>query len=569
MTILLSSVLAQGCLGASIVGSPTEGTGAMVQAPIEADVHTDAAPAEDMPTSDVPTNVPADASTLTDTPTSVDASTEVDASIPADGGAPRVITASGTLVGRRIENTMAFLGIPYAAPPVGALRWRPPAPPAAWSGERPALAFGSACPQLHGEVIEGSEDCLFLNVWAPATPPAPGESRPVMVFVHGGGFSTGAASLQLRDADGTESNLYDGRYLAEHGAVVVTLNYRLGALGFLAERSLSAEGERGTSGNYGLLDQVAALQWVQRNAAAFGGNPHQVLLFGQSAGGGSVCAHIASPLSARLFSRAAVHSGSCRQGVEPLAYAESRGADFAASLGCGAAGAACLRARSVEEILAARDPQGSPFKAGPSIDLNFLHLAPPDAFVLGAYNHVPVLVGSTAEETAPDPMVRAIMTSEQGRAALAEWFGPSEVEALSALYPASPTAPEAAFEAATTDSWFTCPAGQIARSLSRSVAVYRYFFTHRVSIEGQPRSAFHGAELLFLFQRPPSDEQALGDAMVGYWTRFAATGDVNGPGAAVWPRFIESHPATLRLDDTLSVMDDVHPEACAYWDRPL
>jgi para-nitrobenzyl esterase len=484
----------------------------------------------------------------------------------------RAVTASGTLVGKHVGDTLVFQGIPYAAAPVGPLRWRPPAPPAAWAGERPAQAFGSICPQTHDGELRGAEDCLFLNVWTPA---APGGARPVMVFLHGGGFSSGSASDRTNDGPFGAVDLYDGRALAERGVVVVTLNYRLGMLGFLAERSLSAESERRVSGNYGLLDQIAALQWVQRNIAAFGGNPQQVLLFGQSAGGGSVCAQLASPLASGLFSRAVVQSANCTRGFQTLATSEGQGADFAAALGCGAATdvAACMRAQSLPALLTARDARGGPYKNGPTIDQHFLHLAPLNAFEVGAYNHVPVLVGSNSEETSTDAEVQAITTPELYRSALTEWLNVSDVSALSELYPASATTPASAFGAATTDSWFTCPTGQIARRMSRGVPVYRYFFTHAFSGPQRPLGAWHGAELFFLFWQasaggplPTAGEQDFAATMAGYWIRFAATGDPNGADAPSWPRFDEARPVTLRLDEAPSVMNDVRSAACAYWD---
>jgi para-nitrobenzyl esterase len=259
-----------------------------------------------------------------------------------------VVTEAGELRGTDVGAASAFLGIPYAAPPVGEGRFRPPAAHACWEGVRPALAFGRVCPQLLASGGRfGDEDCLAANVWTPearATTP-----RPVMVFIHGGAYLTGSGHQDL--AFENSGNLYDGATLAtEQGAVVVTFNYRLGALGFFAHPALVAEDAHGSAGNYGTLDQIALLQWVQTNIRAFGGDPDRVMIFGESAGGLSTCLLLATPLARGLFHGALVESGGCQ--VATAASRLAQGEDIADRLGCD--DAACLRARPASDYVVAQ-----------------------------------------------------------------------------------------------------------------------------------------------------------------------------------------------------------------------
>ena len=494
-----------------------------------------------------------------------DASPVSDAVIEDAHSALSVLTASGRIVGRWDGNVRVFQGIPYAAPPVGALRWRPPAPPTPWVGERPTLNYGSICPQFYNGGVRGEEDCLFLNVWTSASP---GESRPVMVFLHGGGFSTGSATCDDGDVVNSVA-VCDGSHLADHGALVVTLNYRLGMLGFLAEHSLSMESEHQVSGNYGLLDQIAALQWVRSNIAAFGGDPTRVMLFGQSAGGTSVCTHLVSPLSAGLFSRAAIESGNCSLETATLDVAEAQGAGFAEATGCGGAVnmPGCLRAESAADVVLANVRGAGGHKVGPTIDQYFLHATPTEGFATGAYNHVPVLIGSNAEETSIDPDVEDIVSLDQYQSYLEFLFGGVDVSSLTRLYSMDGFTPSMLAGAASSDDWFTCPASRSARSLSREVPVFLYFFARPVlDMHSHRRSAWHGAELLFLFHPQHGADESLAAAMTDYWVHFAATGDVNDPGTLKWPRFSAASPAAMRLDSSQSVMNGVHLEACSIWD---
>ncbi|HEX5290261.1 MAG TPA: carboxylesterase family protein, partial [Streptosporangiaceae bacterium] len=297
---------------------------------------------------------------------------------------PVAATAGGAVRGMTVNSTEEFLGLPYAAPPTGALRWQPPAPPAPWSGVREAVTFAPHCPQPPTPfgMASKSEDCLYLNVFAPAH--ATG-NLPVMVWIHGGAFLVG------------ESNDYDPAALVRRGVVVVTLNYRLGALGFLADSALASR-PGGPSGNYGLMDQQAALHWVQRNIRGFGGNPRDVTIFGQSTGGQSVLAQMASPGARGLFTQAIVESGTDELTQAPLATAEAAGAAFAAKVGCAAgtpaSTAACLRSLPVSIIVGNEDS----FGYEPDVDGAVLPRSVKTALASGQFNRVPVITGTNHDE---------------------------------------------------------------------------------------------------------------------------------------------------------------------------
>ncbi|RYI20053.1 MAG: carboxylesterase family protein, partial [Acetobacteraceae bacterium] len=307
------------------------------------------------------------------------------------GGAadPTVQTGSGAVSGTRHESVAAWRGLPYARPPVGDLRWRDPRPPEPWTGVRAAAAFARACPQtgtsMPGEPASPTgEDCLYLNVWAPEG--AAAGSLPVIVWIPGGGLTNGSTSIPL----------YDGERLARRGVVVVTVAYRLGVLGFLAHPELTAESGQGGSGNYGLMDQIAALEWVRDNIAVFGGDPARVTVAGQSAGATSVSILMASPRAAGLFQRAIGQSGGLFEPVELaprylLANAETEGAEYAASLGV--VSLEQLRALPVERFLA---DSGS--VVHPVIEPRVLPRPPHDVFLAGEQNDLPLLVGFNAEE---------------------------------------------------------------------------------------------------------------------------------------------------------------------------
>jgi para-nitrobenzyl esterase len=486
--------------------------------------------------------------------------------------APAVVaTASGALIGVISGGAAVYKGIPYAAPPLGRLRFRPPVAADSWNTVRDASGFGNVCPQLgdSGQVV-GSEDCLVLNVWAPAKPsPAP---APVLFWIHGGGNVQGAGSLAV----------YDGQaFVEQNGLVVVTLNYRLGALGFLALEALDRESARGVSGNYGLLDQVAALEWVQRNIAAFGGDPARVLIGGDSAGAVDVCSLLASPLAKGLFARALMESGGCSQ--PSLSAAEAFGETIVETAGCAGAPdvAGCLRALSAEALTSAVPSRSNVSSSAgqaysPNVDGFALDTSPESALSAGTHHHVPFLIGANSDETALD--APALPTDAAYQAAILAQFGGTLGPRVLAQYPASAFAsPQKAYVAATTDARWVCPSRRIARAAagSQSEPVFRYFFTKSLdSTFAAPLGAYHSLELPFAFGTldkfpgftPSVRELALSSAMNAYWARFAANGDSNGAGAPLWPRYESALDPYLDLDNTIFSGAGVRTARCDFWD---
>lgn len=488
-------------------------------------------------------------------------------------------TDHGSVSGFQDQQTMAYLGIPFAAPPVGPLRWQPPTEPKIWQGTRQATAFSPPCPQVddNGAVI-GNEDCLYLNVWKPLAASA-GANLPVMVFVHGGGNTQGSASKLL---DGFP--LYDGQRLAERGqVVVVTLQYRLGALGFLVHPALAAENPQRVSGNYGLLDQIAALGWVQRNIRAFGGDPSRVLLFGQSAGALDTCMLVTSPLARGLFSRALMESGSCN--AKSAAERANEGELLVAAVGCGRSAnpTACLRQLNAATLVRAVDT--SPVSSlgivttvfGPNVDGYVLPVAPIDALDSGQHNPVSFVIGANADETSTFG-IPITLTEDEYQLAVQTVFDPSQTDAVLAQYPVNAYgSPRDALVAATTDAQFVCPARRIARSAAnhQNPPVFRYFFTHGLNNPaGGFSEAGHGVDLLFVFQQmgvdpsysPTAEDQALESAMLGYWTRFAATGDPNGGQAINWPQYAADADPYLELATPIRSGTGVRTAQCDFWD---
>ncbi|HUJ62598.1 MAG TPA: carboxylesterase/lipase family protein [Kofleriaceae bacterium] len=475
--------------------------------------------------------------------------------------------------GQRIENVDAFRGIPYAAPPVGPLRWKPPAP-ASWTGTRDALAFGKACPQLDdtiGGKLETDEDCLTLNVWTPDVHPrAP---RPVMVWIHGGGLVQGGTALPF----------YDGHVLAGQGdVVVVSLAYRLGPLGFLAHPAFSAEDAHHSSGDFGLLDQIAALHWVHDHAAAFGGDPAKVTIFGESAGGESVCALMASPLAAGLFERAVIESAQCPapgkaarllRDASAGESAEQQGLRIAHLLGCdGAAAASCLRAKSVDQLLHASPAAfgflGKGEHYGVVIDGHVLPEAPASALAAGHLARVPVVIGTNADEatlfTARMPLRR-----DAGYDYLVRKIFPDDADAVLAAYPATGS-PKQAFDRLVTDAVFACPTRRFARALRGRQPVFQYEFAHATAkLRARGLGAMHGSEIPFVFADGAdftAGEQQLSRTMLGYWAQFAHTGDPDRTGSPVWPAS-DPGDAYLELDLSISARTNLHGAGCDVLDH--
>ncbi len=477
------------------------------------------------------------------------------ACIVAASAAPALaetVTASppaGPVTGVVRDTVLAFLGIPYAEPPVGPLRWQPPVPHAPWTTPRDASVVGAHCAQPASPfgVATNAEDCLFLNVYTPHRQLAAARDLrrklPVMVWIHGGAFQVG------------ESDEYDPTRLVHTGdVVVVTLNYRLGALGFLAHPALDAESPDGVSGNYGLLDQQLALQWVRDNIAAFGGNPKRVTIFGESAGGISVHAQLASPLAVGLFHRAIVESGGVFN-QPTLAEAEATGQSIATAVGCDDQTAACLRAVSVDDLLA--NQGGGLSSWTPVIDGHVL----PDPILKGLNRHsrVPVIEGSNHDEMRLFVAQFEItsgsgpLSEDQYADAVAGLLGvPVGIaEVLTPHYPVAAYGNvELALSALATDAAFACGARAAVTRLAPGMPTFAYEFDDANAPElflpptFFPYGAAHASEIQYIFDVPnqvgapplDADQQALAEVMVRYWTRFARTGKPRAPHAPQWRR---------------------------------
>lgn len=436
---------------------------------------------------------------------------------------PQASIDTGRIVGTREAETAVFRGIPYAAPPIGPLRWKAPAAPRAWTGVRDATRYGAACPQggEHKEpwaqVGTQSEDCLFLNVWRPQRSGV----YPVMVFLHGGGFTYGAAGVPL----------YDGAHLSRRGAVVVTLNYRLGRLGFFAHPALTAEDPDGRLGNYGIMDQVAALAWVKRNIARFGGDPRNVTVFGESAGAGTVQLLMASPVATGLFAKAISESGSGFSILPPIrggaVNAETAGRLWAESLGLRDATAAQLRAIPAADVIKGR---GFPF-----IDGRVVVRSPGNGFHADKEMRIPLMIGSNSNEGS--------LIGNKGD--LAKPILGAAYPDLLAAYAGRPgSTPAGAAIDLVEDAASVLPSLALAgMHAANGGAAYGFLFT-QVPVDERKDSlgAPHGGEIEYLFGNEPAEhrwdaeDEKVSRLMGDYWVRFARTGDPNGGGAPMWKR---------------------------------
>jgi para-nitrobenzyl esterase len=504
----------------------------------------------------------------------------------AEASAPTLEAGGEILVGERLDaasGLAVFRGIPYAAAPLGALRWRPPIPHAARRGPQDATRFGPACPQLQSNadwyriVATGfgrsphvvpdlehiDEDCLTLNVWSRNLEgDAP---QPVMVWIHGGGNTDGYA---------WEPN-YLGHNLARRGVVVVSIQYRLGALGFMAHPALSAESERGVSGNYGILDQIAALQWVRENIAAFGGDPQRVTVFGESAGGGDIGALIVSPLARGLFARAIVQSGGSplnrRQTVRDE---EAMGVRLMEALDVGASPQPLsgMRALGWPEIVAAVQ-EALPDHYYDAVVDGWL-LPEPAAALFRASRHsaVDLLIGSTANDWLmylPQPV-----EEQHLRTALETHVLPEDRPAARAVLETTAGSGLAArLDRLAGAAHFHCPSLAMARAMRRVVPrVYVYRFS-RVRPGGTTLLAYHGAEIPYVFDTAddwlPGDatDRALTQAMLGYWVNFAEKGDPNGEGLPEWPVFDPQAEDHQDLGDEVRSARGIDPDLCRILDR--
>lgn len=503
---------------------------------------------------------------------------------------PRVGTDAGVVEGVRdpASGVLVFRGIPYAAAPVGDLRWRPPRPPVPWSDVRDATTPGPACMQAGGTgptsvpVTEQSEDCLTLDVWTGALPDVVKQRRPVMVWIHGGGYRSGRGSLPQ----------YGGEVLVPKGVVLVTINYRLGPLGYFAHPALAAEDPHGSAGNYGLLDQVAALEWVRRNIARFGGDPKRVTIFGESAGAFAVASLLASPLAKGLFHRAIMQSGtSFPYGTVTRDVAHARGSIRAGTLGVtrtDARAAAMLRAldaralvdvgrRDLDTLLAIGrlggplEPEGTRLAFVPVVDGWALPLPVDEAIASGRWNRVPVIVGSNADEGTFFVRAPIVSTVDGYRAMLGARGIGDATGALAAAYPVADTTQLLrATQHVIGDRAFGAPARALARLVERDGGLaWLYYFT-RVGDGERARGlgASHAAEIPFAFGRVPADgspngrapyDSRLAEAMSDYWVAFAMAGNPNrlltlrdAPRWPRWPRYDPSDDAYLELGERIA-----------------
>ena len=509
-----------------------------------------------------------------------------DAAAPAAavvGGDPLTLrTPQGVVHGTSTASARAFLGVPFAAPPVGPLRWQSPRPAARWHATLRADHQSSSCPQTVPVVgtFAGSEDCLYANVYAPvAVPSAP---RPVMVWIYGGGFTSGSS------ADDSVAN-----FAARQGDISVSFNYRLGPLGFLALPALAAESPNHGTGDLGLLDQQAALRWVRADIAAYGGDPRQVTIYGESAGGISVCAQLVSPASAGLFQRAITESGPCTLPAQPLATAENQGAQLATTLGCptGAAMLDCMRSKSAQQVVQAMPPDpsflvGQGAHWGPVAD----GVTVPDhatrLLTAGQFHRVPVIVGANRDEGRlfvglHELQTGSPLTVAQWPAAVDAYFGPTVGAEVRQEYPlgAYPD-PGAAFGQAVGDAVLACPAVASAALLRRWVPVYEYEYDHApnpfvLTMPGLDLGAFHSAELPYVFATTTNSsgkfvftpaERQLSTTVSSAWARFAANGDPSGGGLS-WPPLSSPNGAYLVLDTPVSVSTAMKAAPCGFWAR--
>jgi para-nitrobenzyl esterase len=503
--------------------------------------------------------------------------------VSLSGAAPaadRIMTKAGPIEGAAApDGVRTFQGIPFAAPPVGALRWQPPQPVKPWTDVRPATAFGAQCMQRRQfadmvfRASGMSEDCLYLNVWTPAN--ARGQRLPVLVYFYGGGFTAG---------DGSEPR-YDGAAMARRGIVALTVNYRLGVFGLLAHPELTRESPHHASGNYGLLDQYAALAWVRDNIDAFGGDPGKVTIAGESAGSISVSAQMAAPLSKGLIAGAIGESGAMINPTIPpvsLEEGERAGAGFAAL--AGASSLAALRAMPASEMLEATAKPGAP-RFPVTIDGYFLTRAPVDVFAAGEQAHVPLLAGwNSAEGGARGVLGQNEATPEGYAKAIRGVFGDRADEALK-LYPGTTndevqqSATDLAgdrFIAFSTWKWID------SHARTGGKPVYRYYYSRprpamkpEKGTTGAARGAAHSAEIEYALGNLATnevyawtpDDYKVSEVFQGYVANFVKTGDPNGTGLPAWPAVKGENAQVMQLDVHTRAEPDTTRERYLFLDR--
>ena len=485
---------------------------------------------------------------------------------------------SGALAGAASDGVLSFKGVPFAAPPVGPLRWRAPQPATAWTGVRLATGYGHDCMQLPFPSdaaplgTKPDEDCLVMNVWRPAE--ASGRKLPVMVWIYGGGFVNGGSSPAV----------YDGSQFARRGIVFVSFNYRLGRFGFFAHPALKANADGGLLGNYAYMDQIAALKWVQRNISAFGGDPANVTVFGESAGGGSVHMLLTSPMARGLFAKAVIESGGGRGGLlasRTVKAAESIGVAFAKANGIegdGPAALAALRALPQEKLvnglnMASMGPAAATYVGGPLLDGKIVIEDPDRAYRAGRNARVPVMIGANSADIG----FAAARTMDE----LFKPFGANAAKARAAYDPGNTSDVRAVGAKVAMDRTMEEPARFTAAQFARQgLPSYEYRFSYvATSMRGQWPGAPQPTEIPYVFDTVAAKygkdltaaDAATAKAANAYWANFARTGDPNGEGLPHWPRYAPStdgimdftpdgpkgdpDPWKARLDATAAVAD--------------
>ncbi|SFO33815.1 carboxylesterase family protein [Sphingomonas sp. OK281] len=522
--------------------------------------------------------------------------------VSGDNAPVRIETGLVSGVPARKPGVTVYKGIPYAAPPVGPLRWRAPAAPAAWAGVRRADGFGAACPQPGGEMARGlpqSEDCLTLNIWTGAKPGSV-EKRPVYVWIYGGGFIGGTGA----------SPEFDGEALARKGVLVVTFNYRVGVLGFLATPELSRESGHAASGNYGLLDDIAALRWVQRNIAAFGGDPAKVTIGGQSAGAGAVGFLAMSPLAKGLF-RAGIAESHARDPRDtelrylsvswrPLATAEQAGTRYAAAHGAGTLDA--LRAMPWQRLIEGSNTidasvetgsSGKPPLFRPVVDGWVIPDGYAQTYAKRTQNRVTFVAGNNRDETGAVPetafdtlraqttppragMPQTSVTLAAYLAAARRKFGTLTADFLK-LYPARDDQDAALQNNAAARDNSRVSTWLWGRQWTRGVdkPVFTYFWDHAPPGPSHDlRGAYHGSEIYYAFDsldavdRPwAAEDRRIADVMSSYWVNIIKDGNPNGPGLPTWPRYDPTLPRVMELGDRFGMIPVADPAKIAFWQR--
>jgi len=499
-----------------------------------------------------------------------------------------VKTESGMIKGvaEKETQTCAWHGIPFAAPPINGLRWKAPAPPEPWQGVRDGSVWGPRCVQwndLKWKFFNSdpsgkmSEDCLYLNIWRPKQD----GKFPVMFFIHGGGYGLGTANTPT----------YWGDRMAQAGeVVVVTINYRLSLLGFLALPGLRAEDPDQSTGNYGTLDQVAALKWVKNNIANFKGDPENVTVFGESAGGWSICTLLATPLARGLFRQAIMESGGCRQSAT-LEQGYEQGKALAKKLGCNPGDLSCLSKVPAQNILEATPmPVFSTFVFGPHEDGYVLSAKPWEMIAAGNFNKVPVIFGTNRDEMWPNAdsynkdLKKLAVPEFPGKISVLFKIPEAQAQELVRLYPPEKygNRPFQAFARMVTDFAFYCPTEQgLVPAAGQGVTAFRYRFDFDdYRLMGNGEVAMHAIELPFVFNSFDrrmfsvffSKKQAqaaapLSKTIQSYWLNFAKTGDPNGPGLPVWPKFMPDSRIVQVLDHEVKSEPSQKSGQCNYWDQ--